>query len=910
MKQKIQLTVCLLLLFLGTVMAQVRTIKGVVTDEKGLPLFGVAVLIKGTTMGTQTDIDGKYEISTRVGSMLEFSYLGYRNESVLVGKQKNLYIKLKDSDYICSHPIFTVVKTPIALGIKHIKESLPYQLSQVEQIDLNRVKQTNVISRLSNKVAGLQIQIPATGIGEVRAVLRGEQSILGNNNVLYVIDGMPTYNPSDLNPDDIESVSVLSGAGASLYGASAANGVMLINTKNGKEGYGNRIQISSSLTFNNPLLLTEFQDTYSNAIGQYTSWGNKMTTPSQHKINSFFRTGYVAQNTISYRTGNSDDHTYLSASSLRTQGVLPNSVYNRYNLFYHSVGKFLIDDLFLDITTAYTKGYERNQKADGLEFNPIVGLYLYPRGEQFAQEEAFERYDSALGYAKQYWYAGAGTTDNPTDMGAGIQNPYWIAYRNLRHNSKDRMMASVKLTYKTGDNFDISTSIKADKTQWKGEDKRFASTLPSYAGINGYYGTSNGNLKHIYADAIAQYRGHIWAFKNSFHFNLLGGVSHEQYKHLWESYSGNLLQPNQFDYSNINHTESIATNNTNDNLYQNFAAFMQGELEWNYHSLTATVRSDFPSQLIYQNNAPIISYSVGVHAFLNHLFVFVLDSTTALSSLDMIANYSQIAAPIHYKGWGKQVYLPQELQREQTQLCEVGFRTRWFNKHLLFDTTFYRSLTSNQLVITPLSTAPYTQQWTQAGKVENKGVEMKLSYLLNTYINNEYIMNKIGLVAAYNQRSVHNYPNSLEFDNNPKWLLGLNGNISWRTLTLDALVSARLGGKVLSDTERYLDQYGVSKASGVVRDAGQGFSALNSDYLYSASNVRLQEVSLTYKLNTKRLKGLEEFNISLVGNNLLMLYNKAPFDPEIIPSAEARSGYDLFMLPSLRSYGLNVNILF
>ena len=900
MKQKIQLTVCLLFLFL-TVTAQVKTIKGVVTDEQGLPLFGVAVLVKGTTMGTQTDIDGKYEISTKVGSTLEFSYLGYQNKSVLISKQKNVSVKLKESNDFCFYPSYTVVKTPIALGIKHQKENLPYQLSEVKEADLSRVKQTNVIGNLGGRIAGLQVQLPATGVGEVRAVLRGEQSVLGNNNVLYVIDGMPTYNPSDLNPSDVKSASVLSGAGAALYGASAANGVVLINTQNGKEGYANSVQLSSSLTFNRPLLLPEFQDNYSNAQGQYTSWGNKMNSPSTHKVSDFFRTGYTAQNTISYKTGgNSNNHTYLSASSLRTQGVVPNSVYNRYNLFYHSSGKFLTDDLLLDVSAAYTKGYERNLQADGLAFNPIAGLYLYPRGEEFKQEQAFERYDPHLGYAKQYWYAGAGTTDTPIDMGAGIQNPYWIAYRNLRHNSKNRLMTSAKLSYKINNNFDIAARVKNEDSHWKAEDKRFASTLPAYAGTNGYYGSSNGSFKHQYADAIAHYKGGFWLFKNSFHFDLYGGFSHEQHKRVWESYSGNLLQPNLFNYSNINPSESTATSHRNDNVYRNFAAFAQGELQWDYYSLTATIRSDSPSQLVYQSTDPILSYSVGVYAPLS------LDSSTALSGLLVTTNYSQIAAPMRYKDWGEQVYLPQALQAERTRLYEVGFRSRWLNSHLLFDATFYRNLTNNQLVINPLNRTPYTQQWTQTGEVENKGVEMQLSYNNN----NEYISQKIGLVAAYNQHTLHNYPNTPDFNNAPSWLLGLNGSVTWQRLTLDALITARFGGKVKSNTELYLDLYGVSKASGAARNAGQTFSVLNNDYLYSATNVRLQELALTYKLKTTNFKGLTALNIALVGNNLFMLYNKAPFDPELIPSADARSGYDLFMLPSLRSYGLNLTMQF
>ena len=533
MKQKIQLVLVLLFLFAGVVQAQMKNITGEVLDENNQPMPSVAVIIKNTrstkaTKGVSTNTDGKFELKAKVGDVLEFSFLGYESQQRKVeGKNKNINFKVVLKPQIIEnidHILIGKPKYSTALGIYQEGEVLPYQQQKVSYKELTQVKQANFVNSLDGRVAGLHIQRSATGIGgATKATMRGTRSLFGDNNVLYVIDGMPIANQaergiggdgrdtsegiSDLNPEDIEEVVVLQGAQATtLYGASAANGVLLIRTKKA-ESNQLKINLSSSIEFVNKLTKPKFQETYGNELGQYTSLSTRaLPKGTSFNINDFYKTGHVYQNAVSISGGidfkGGKNKTYASLASLQSGSIVPNSVYNRYNAYLHNTTPLLNDALQIDLSGNYIRQYERNQVASGIAFNPIVGLYLYPRGEQFGQERYFERYDAIAGYAKQYWIAGSGTPDTPANLGENVQNPYWIAYRNLRPSTKDRYMFSGKVSYKIIGNLDVVARFRIDNTASTMDDKRYASTLPAYAGINGYYAHWKETFKQQYADVI------------------------------------------------------------------------------------------------------------------------------------------------------------------------------------------------------------------------------------------------------------------------------------------------------------------------------------------------------------------------------------------------------------------------
>ena len=962
MKQKIQLVLVLLFLFAGVVHAQMKNITGEVLDENNQPMPSVAVIIKNTRATkflkeVTTDANGKFELKAKVGDVLEFSFLGYETQKRKVeGKNRNINFKVVLKPQIIEHIDHILIGKPkysTALGIYQEGEVLPYQQQKVSDKDLTQVKQANFVNSLDGRVAGLHIQRSATGIGgATKATMRGTRSLFGDNNVLYVIDGMPIANQaerglggngrdtsegiSDLNPEDIAEVVVLQGAQATaLYGASAANGVVLIRTKKA-ESNQLKINLSSSIEFVNKLTKPEFQETYGNELGQYTSLSTRaLPKGTSFNINDFYKTGHVYQNAVNISGGidfkGGKNKTYASLASLQSGGIVPNSVYNRYNAYLLNSTSLLNDALRIDLSGNYIRQYERNQVASGIVFNPIVGLYLYPRGEQFGQERYFERYDAIAGYAKQYWIAGSGTPDTPANLGENIQNPYWIAYRNLRPTTKDRYMFSGKVSYKIIGDLDVVARFRIDNTTSTMDDKRYASTLPDYAGINGYCAHWKETFKQQYADVLLHYNKNL---SNDFSLDAHLGASYEGYNTQVEGYKGNLHNANNFTQSNI--TTPTAITHPLWGKRNNTAFFAMAEVGWQSKVyLTLSGRSDKPSDYPFTSKNMVFSPSVGVSALL-HQFIGI--DKDILSYAKLRGGYSQVAAPMSYaslgvaetsRAWLGDAYslpnYPTDLQLERTTSYEVGLDTQWFN-NLSFNATFYHTRTNNQLV--PIV-------WQQAGDVQNQGAEVALRY---TYPNTSKGVNwETQLVASTNKNKIVSLPHEIAngmytlrkggeigdiYDangnklgsTNPDWLLGWQGKMSYKNFDLNFLFKARLGGIVFSETERYFDRYGVSKASADNRANYATFIANRtaSDYQYSATNIRLQEAALTYHFREGFIvKGLKDLSVSLVGNNLLMLYNKAPFDPEIVPSVGTYdSGYDKFMLPSVRSYGLNVKMQF
>ena len=985
---------------------QGQEIKGKVVDESGNPLIGVNIQVKGTNVGTITDIDGQFSIKALKSDKLIISYIGYAMKEV-PASENPLNIVLKEN----TEKLDEVVVT--ALGIKRSEKALSYNVQKLDNNDLTTVKDANFMNSLNGKVAGVNIQRSAAGVGAgTRVVIRGNKSISGENNVLYVIDGVPIGNQADrsgdgsgfggrtsgegianMNPDDIESISVLTGpSAAALYGANAANGVVLINTKKGAAGKV-KINISSSAEMANAFVLPKFQNTYGNLPNDPTSWGEKMATPGSYDPKDFFKTGSTFNNSVSLSTGTEKNQTYFSASAINSNGIVPNNKYHRYNVTLRNTTKFLDDKLTLDASAGYVREYYNNMISYGTYFNPIVGAYLYPRGENFEQEKYFERYNPALGYNEQYW--------SPGDFGMDIQNPYWIAYRNLRPEVKDRYMLYASLRYDITKYLNVSGRLRLDNTYTEKEDKRYASTIGTFAKPKGRYTYSNDTYKQKYADIMANFSKPI--FDNYFAM-LNAGVSFEEYDLKGRGYGGQLLLvPNKFAYNNIDPSQSTSSQMGGDGRRRNFAVFASGELSWNSALyLTLTGRADKPSQLVNSKDPWIFYPSVGLSAIVTELLPekFKQSISPALSFMKVRTSYTEVGSPIPYTGLTpgtithdiengvikpyKYYPLP-ELKAERTRSYEVGLDSRWLNNKISFGVTYYHSNTYNQLLKAKLpDTQGYDFLFVQAGNVENKGFEFNLGYdqkignvLYNTSftatknknkikklpsdvknpVNNETLDlsdikvgrfrlregEEIGTVYAdeWLKRDQDNYIDyspgkGLTTEStkpyklgsvNPDWILGWRNGITYKGFSLNFLFNARIGGIVISKTQAMLDRYGVSKASALARDAGhvklgniqvdpktyyQTVSNLDAHYVYSATNVRLQEASLTYEFPRKWFNGVvNNLFLTVYGTNLWMIYNKAPFDPELTASTGTfGQGYDYFMLPSQRTFGVSLKIGF
>ena len=462
-----------------------KTVGGQVLDETGQPVIGATITVKGSKLATVTDIDGNFTMKVPAGAVLVVSYIGYADKEV-AATGTDMRISLAQDEKVLEEVVVT------ALGIKRSEKALSYNVQQIGNEDLTTVKSTNFMNSLSGKVAGVNINASSAGMGgATRVVMRGPKSINQSNQALYVIDGVPINNRhngssegifvdqpggegiADVNPEDIESISVLSGpAAAALYGSAAAQGVIMITTKKGKEGRVS-VTVSNSCQFSDPFMMPEFQNVYANRPGEVRSWGEKYSSPyAGFEPEDFFNTGSNIQNNVSLTVGNDKNQTYASIGTTNAQGIIPNNKYNRYNFAFRNTTKFLNDKLTLDFSFNYINQNDKNLMAQGQYFNPLVPLYLFPRGESFDAIRTYEVWDSARGIYVQNWNYGDALQ---------MQNPYWVANRMNRINHKHRYMTSGSLKYQITDWLDVTGRLRWDRTTTKAEDQRYASTINLFA---------------------------------------------------------------------------------------------------------------------------------------------------------------------------------------------------------------------------------------------------------------------------------------------------------------------------------------------------------------------------------------------------------------------------------------------
>ena len=982
-------------------------VTGRVVDSAGEPLIGATIMVEGTKEGAVTDIDGNFTINTTSKAKLVISYVGYTTQTVLVGDKTTIDVTLKEVANTMNEVVVT------ALGIKRAEKALSYNVQSVGSNELTRNKDANFVNSLNGKVAGVSISKSASGVGgATRVIMRGAKSIEGDNNVLYVIDGIPIFNFSggrdsgimgegrvssegiaDLNPEDIESISVLAGpSAAALYGSNAANGAILITTKKGKEGRVD-ISFSSSADFSSPLLMPEFQNTYGNKLGSYESWGEKLATPSSYDPKKdFFRTGTNFINALTLNMGNEFNQTFASVATTNSRGVVPNNTYDRYNFTIRNTTRMFKNKVQLDLGASYIKQKDNNMVSQGEYWNPIVAAYLFPRGESFEGIKTFERYDNVRNFPTQYWPI--------SDSRFANQNPYWTAYRNLAPDDKDRFMFNAGLTYNIFDWLSVAGRIRLDKTFITSERKIYASSFNYFAKEKGAYDYYDYKDHQTYIDAIANINKTFGKF--SLAANV--GYSYSDYASLTRGYGGNLvLVPNKFSLNNINPSDSKIREAGGDSKVRNVAAFASAELGWrSMVYLTLTGRNDWNSRLVNSSEESFFYPSVGLSGIISEM----IKLPSFISYLKVRGSYTEVGSPVSRSGMtpgtittpivggslkSTDIYPFTDYKAERTKSYEFGLTARFWKK-LSFDFTWYKSNTYNQTFIGELpESSGYKAVYLQAGNVENRGVEMSLGYsdnfgglqwnsslvysknvneikeMVKDYhhplspkpINipevskdNGRVLLKVGgsindiyarkVLAKDNQGFVNVSPSggmSLETvepiylgKTTPDFTMGWNNNFTYKNFGLSFLINARVGGIVTSSTQALLDRFGVSKASADARDAGgvmipnqglydakkyytlvaTGENDLAGYYTYSATNVRLQELTLSYKFNSKLFNNvIKDLTLSFVATNPWMIYCKAPFDPELTASTGTYGqGNDYFMQPSLKSYGFSVKFKF
>ena len=992
-----------------TVVAQtVKDIKGKVTDEKGEPLIGVNITVDGSSTGTITDLDGNFSIKAPDNSQFKVSYIGYATQVIPVSKKDFYQIVMKQDTEVLEEVVVT------ALGIKRAEKALSYNVQQIKGDDLTTVKDANFVNSLNGKVAGVSINRSATGVGgATRVVMRGAKSIEGNNNALYVVDGIPLFNTdmgntdsgimgegkagtegiADFNPEDIESISVLSGpSAAALYGSSAASGVILITTKKGKEGKLS-VQFSSSSEFSKAYMTPDFQNTYGNKKDTYESWGEKLPTPSSYDPkNDFFNTGTNFINSVTLTTGTQKNQTFASFSSTNSKGIVPNNSYNRLNFTIRNTATFFDDKLQLDLGASYVKQDDTNMVSQGLYWNPIVAAYLFPRGEDFEDIKTFERFDDSRKLPVQYWPV--------SDATYASQNPYWTAYRNVSTNEKSRYMFNVGLTYKITDWLNITARYRMDDTYVLFERKISASSDQVFAeGKKGHYEYINYNDRQEYADAMLNINKRIQDFSVSANF----GWNYSNYWALQRGYKGTLLGvPNKFATSNIDPSNGRISEKGGDSRVRNHAIF--GNVELGLRSmlyLTLTGRNDWNSRLVNTSEESFFYPSVGLSAIVSEM----VKLPEFLSYLKVRGSYTEVGAPVSRSGLTPgtvttpivggnfkptYIYPFTDFKAERTKSYEFGLSLRLFSKFNA-EVTYYKSNTYNQTFLgnLPESTG-YNSIYLQAGNVENRGWEASFGYsdrfkngfsISSTLTFSKNINEIKEMVKDYNTEvmgvpvsinipevlkdkgrtilkeggSIHDIYATRFFkkdsqgyvlvssdgkyemeDGDPVYLgktapdfnMGWNNAISYKGFGLSFLINGRFGGVVTSSTEAILDRYGVSQRTADARESegalfpgqgrvdaktyyqmiGTGNYQTSGYYVYSATNIRLQELTFSYTMPNKWFGNvLKDVSVSFIANNPWMLYCKAPFDPELTPStATYGQGNDYFMQPSVRSFGFGL----
>ena len=982
-------------------------VTGRVVDSAGEPLIGATIMVEGSKDGVVTDIDGNYTINAAPKAKLVISYVGYTAQTILVGDKTTIDVTLKEVANTMNEVVVT------ALGIKRAEKALSYNVQSVGSNELTRNKDANFVNSLNGKVAGVNISKSASGVGgATRVIMRGAKSIEGDNNVLYVIDGIPIFNFSggrdsgimgegrvssegiaDLNPEDIESISVLAGpSAAALYGSNAANGAILITTKKGKEGRVD-ISFSSSADFSSPLLMPEFQNTYGNKLGSYESWGEKLATPSSYDPKKdFFRTGTNFINALTLNMGNEFNQTFASVATTNSRGIVPNNTYDRYNFTIRNTTRMFKNKVQLDLGASYIKQKDNNMVSQGEYWNPIVAAYLFPRGESFEGIKTFERYDNVRNFPTQYWPI--------SDSRFANQNPYWTAYRNLAPDDKDRFMFNAGLTYNIFDWLNVAGRIRFDKTFITSERKIYASSFNYFAKEKGAYDYFDYKDHQTYIDAIANINKTFGKF--SLAANV--GYSYSDYASLTRGYGGNLvLVPNKFSLNNINPSDSKIREAGGDSKVRNVAAFASAELGWrSMVYLTLTGRNDWNSRLVNSSEESFFYPSVGLSGIISEMTKL----PSFISYLKVRGSYTEVGSPVSRSGMtpgtittpivggslkSTDIYPFTDYKAERTKSYEFGLTARFWKK-LSFDFTWYKSNTYNQTFIGELpESSGYKAVYLQAGNVENRGVEMALGYsdnfgglqwnsslvysknvneikeMVKDYYHplspkpinipevskdNGRVLLKVGgsindiyarkVLAKDNQGFVNVSPSggmNLETvepiylgKTTPDFTMGWNNNFTYKNFGLSFLINARVGGIVTSSTQALLDRFGVSKASADARDAGgvmipnqglydakkyytlvaTGENDLAGYYTYSATNVRLQELTLSYKFNSKLFNNvIKDLTLSFVATNPWMIYCKAPFDPELTASTGTYGqGNDYFMQPSLKSYGFSVKFKF
>lgn len=594
-------------------------------------IAGATIKVLGTSKASSTDANGVFQINVDdKNRILSISVIGYETKTVTLGpNETTINVSLVPQ----TQQLESVVVT--ALGISRSQKSLTYSTQQLKGDELNRVKSTNLANNLNGKVAGVNIASSSSGPGgSAKVVLRGNKSASGNNQVLYVVDGVPINNqtlgtqpdnvfggqrdPGDpiamINPEDVENISVLKGASAAaLYGSQAANGVILITTKSGKGGR-TTVNFSSSAQIEQATSLPEFQNQYGQGSGgkssatSVSSWGEKSDQANFNNVDKFLRTGSNFTNSLTLSGGNEKNQTYFSYANTLAKGITPNNDMTRHNFNLKESAKFFDDKLTVEGSANYITQKLDNAPISGFYYNPLVGLYLLPRSIDISPYKDFEKFNPSRNLYDQNWFT---LSDDPTTQ----QNPWWIVNRNQNSSKRNRLLLNGSAKYQIAPWINVQARGSVDRTSEVWDRKIYAGTQNILARPNGGYNYTNTTITQQYGDLIANMNFNV---NDKLQITGVVGTSITDWKTEGVDYTSGtagLQYPNQFIIQNSTTPTPTGLSNNRRQLQSVFASANLSYDQWLYLDLTA--RNDWSSTLAFTESNSFFYPSVGLGVVLN-----------------------------------------------------------------------------------------------------------------------------------------------------------------------------------------------------------------------------------------------------------------------------------------------------
>lgn len=879
------------------------TVRGRVVDVSGEPLIGATIREKGGTRGTVTDIEGNFILSVPDSAVLQVSFVGYESIEVSVGGRKTLEIQLRENTVMLDNVIIT------ALGLEKKEASLAYSIQKVKGEELTRMKEVNMITALAGKAAGVQINKNSSGIGgSAKVSLRGIRSASGDNQPLYVIDGVPMLNIgteqaysaiggtanagnrdggdgiSNLNPEDVESISILKGApAAALYGSQAANGVILITTKKGNTAGQRNIYFSTGLTFDKAFSLPKMQNCYG-VSDVVDSWGEKAYLPTSNELNDFFRTGLTSITSVSVNYGNEKIQTYFSYANTTGRGIVDKNQLTKHNINLRETAVMFNQRLKLDGNVNVMRQIVKNKPVSGgFYMNPLVGLYRFPRGEDLSYyKDNCEIYDPERKLGIQNWHTFTEDFE---------QNPYWIQNRIQSKETRMRSIISLSANLRINSWLTVQARGSVDYISDKMRQKFYASTAPALCGANGRYIEMDYQETLIYGDVMAMGKRKWEDF--TLDVAIGGSINDKNVNSTrYDSKNASLKYANVFNLANIVMNGSASIDQKIDSRRQLQSVF--GTAQVGYQDkvfLDLTARNDWASTLAYTSHEK--SGFFYPSAGLSFLIDKWIQLPEWISFAKLRGTYSKVGNDIpqfitnsvsHITAGGElqanDAAPFKEMEPEMTHSVEVGTEWRFFQSRLGFNLTYYRTNTHNQFFKLPaLAGDMYAYRYVNAGDIQNRGWELTVDatpvltpdFTWKTSLNFSSNRNKIkelheelkelvygpsSFSSSYAMKlvkggsigdiygkafvrdaegnivyqaegdhkglpTVEGEGNTIKVGNaNPRFIMGWNHTFSYKGFSLYFLLDWRYGGKILSQTQAEMDLYGVSQVTALARDRG------------------------------------------------------------------------------------------